>query len=163
MDDSEFKEQLNNALNKSYFYLKFRPRTEKEVRDYLLKKAERYHWPRDVVVSAIEQLKSSDFINDKKFVTWFVDQRNRTKPKSAFALRNELFRLGISKDLIDEYFSETESNEEELAYEALRSKWHRFASLDKRRRFQKAAAFLSRRGFSFDSIKKAVNRLQEDS
>ena len=161
MQDYELKELVQRALGRAYFYLKFRPRTRKELSDFLHKKAERFHWPEEVVSEAIKELEEEDLINDEKFLKWYVEERNIHKRRSAFALRSELLRHGIAKDLMDEYFSQSPVQEESLALEALKQKWHRFERLDKRERFRKSAAFLSRRGFSFDMIKQAVKALEE--
>src|SRR3990167_7384562 len=96
-------EDLQRLLNSAYFYLKFRPRSKKEVHDYLLKKIKKRRWSTDDVEKVIEQLEEQNFINDKEFVRWFVDQRNRSKPKGKFVLKAELLRFGIAKDLIDQY------------------------------------------------------------
>ncbi len=154
-------EDLQGLLNYAYFFLKFRPRTVKEMRDYLQKKIVKRHWSRDAVEEAIKELKEEQLLNDKEFVRLFVEQRNSAKPKSEFVLKRELIRHGVSKDLIEEYFSDHPQNEEELAEKALMPRWHRFQNLPARERFQKAAAFLMRRGFSFAVVKKTIVELEE--
>lgn len=156
----EQKEDLQILLNYSYFYLKFRPRTKKEVKNYLYKKIEKRHFSRDVADKAIIELEEQGLVDDKKFVEWFVEQRNLAKPKSQFVLKGELLRLGITKELIDEYFENNPQPEENLALKALQSKWNRFQRLEKRKRFEKSAAFLSRRGFSFDIIRKTIEKME---
>lgn len=157
----EEKEDLQSLLNYAYFYLKFRPRTVKEVRDYLYKKTEKRHWSRDLVEQAIKDLEERGLVNDKEFVRWFVDQRNRGKPKGGFVLKGELLRLGIEKELIDLYLLENPLEEEDLAFRALKSKWQRFKKLSHEERFGKAAAFLTRRGFSFDIIRKSIEKIEK--
>lgn len=154
---SEEKEDLQILLNYAYFYLKFRPRTVKEVRDYLNKKTVRRHWSRDLVEQAIKHLEELELVNDKNFVKWFIAQRNTGKPKGRFVLKAELLRLGISKDLIDLHLQESPLDEEALALKALKTKWHRFKSLPSKERFEKAGNFLARRGFSFEAIRKIIN------
>ena len=156
-------EDLQELLNKAYFFLKFRPRTKKEMRDYLYKKIQKRHFSRDDADNVIEELEEKKFIDDKAFVEWFADQRSRGKPKGSYVLKGELLRFGIEKDLIDFYLQENPLKEEDLALKALQSKWHRFKNLPKKERFEKSAAFLSNRGFSFDLIKEAINKLQENN
>ncbi len=162
MDEELLKQQIQNALNKAYFYLKFRPRSEKEVSDYLQKKAEKFGWSSVVVEGAVSALKELNFINDKDFIEWFVEQRNHSKQKSRFALEGELGRFGIDRDLIKNYFEESPLQENELALKALRRRWPRFQYLDKKIRFQKAASFLAQRGFSFGVIKESIRKLEEE-
>ncbi len=154
-------QDLQALLNYAYFYLKFRPRSKKEVRDYLYKKIERRHFSRDVANQAIKNLEEQDLVNDKNFIVWFVEQRNLSKPKSKFALKSELLRFGISKDLIDDYFLNNELPEDELALKALKPRWQRYSSLPSVKRFEKAASFLARRGFSFEIIKNTIEKLEE--
>jgi regulatory protein len=155
------KDDLQVLLNYAYFFLKFRPRTKKEVHDYLLKKIKKRHWSTGDVDEAIKQLEERSLINDKEFVRWFVEQRARGKPKGRFVLKAELLRLGIAKDLIDQHLEENPLKEEGLALQALKSKWQRFKNLTPKARFEKSAAFLLRRGFSFEIIKQTIYRYEE--
>ncbi len=157
---SIYKEDLQGLLNYAYFYLKFRPRSKKEVKDYLLKKIKKRHWSTDSVAKVLSELEEQALVDDKAFVSWFIEQRNAAKPKSQFVLKGELLRFGIAKDLIDEYFNTNEQPEEELALKALQSRWRRFQTLPKKERFEKSASFLLRRGFSFDIIRKVISDLE---
>jgi regulatory protein len=146
-------ELLQKALNFSYFYLKFRPRTKKEVEDYLNKKAKKYFFTPEIIEKALLELEEKKFINDREFVTWFIEQRNNGKPKGQPVLTGELLRLGINKDLIDEYFSINEVDELSLAKQALQKK----PSLTD---YQKAFNFLLRRGFGYEVIKITLKEMQ---
>ncbi len=155
-------EDFQKALDLAYFYLKFRFRTKKEVENYLHKKSQKYHLSGVVINGAIKELESQGLIDDKKFIEWLVEQRNRSKQKSRFALTQELLKFGINRDLINEYFDNHLFNEEELASGALLSHWQRWQYLPKKERFQKAVQFLMRRGFSFDVIKKTITNLENE-
>ncbi|OGK24092.1 hypothetical protein A3F58_04105 [Candidatus Roizmanbacteria bacterium RIFCSPHIGHO2_12_FULL_37_9b] len=155
------EEDLQTLLNYAYFFLKFRPRTQKEMQDYLYKKIKKRHFSRDDVDKAIKNLEEQGHIDDKAFVEWFVEQRARSKPKGRFVLKAELLRLGIEKDLIDQHLEENPLAEEDLALQALKSKWHQFKNLPAKERFEKSAAFLARRGFPFDIIRETIVKLEE--
>lgn len=155
-------EDLQNLLNYAYFFLKFRPRTKKEIKNYLLKKIKTRHWSTDHVEEVIKDLEEQDLINDKNFVAWFIEQRNSAKPKSEFVLRHELLRHGINKELIEEYFNKNPQDEDALAEAALKPKWHRFKNLPKEKSFQKAVGFLARRGFSYGIAKSTIQKLREE-
>jgi len=83
---------------KSLNFLSFRPRSEKELRDYLKKKkcdeltAERI----------VENFKEHKFINDEEFAKWFIEQRTLLRPKAARLIKMELKQKGIDKDLIEQ-------------------------------------------------------------
>ncbi|MDO8609460.1 MAG: regulatory protein RecX [bacterium] len=153
----------SQLLNLAFFYLKFRHRSKKEVRDYLLKKIKTTHWSPDSVEKILERLEELKFINDQDFVRWFVEQRNLMKPKSVYILKQELFQFGIDKQIVDEYFENNIKDEDEVVFNLLSRKWSRYSHLDKQKRFEKAMSFLMRRGFSYDVIKKIINRLEENS
>ena len=156
--DIMLNEDLVPLLNKVYFFLKFRPRTEKEVRDYLYKKIRTTHWSRDGAEEVIKKLNEQELIDDKKFIDWFVRQRTTLKPKGQKLLTRELLQKGIKIELIEDYFSENSVDEETLAFQILKKRWPRFKSLDSKKRFEKAARFLLSRGFNYDLVKKTIDK-----
>jgi len=158
---SFLNEDLQPLLNKAFFYLKFRPRTKKETENYLLKKVKATHWSTDDVKKIIQHLEELDFINDKKFIALFVENRNILKPKGQRVLVQELIRLGVDKEIIDDYFSNNLLNEEELAFKTLKPRWNRYKNLDKRKRFEKAMGLLLRRGFSCETAKQTIIKTEE--
>ena len=152
-------DDLIPLLNIAYFYLKFRPRTIKETREYLYKKVRTTHWSHEAVDKIINHLIELKFLDDKLFIDYFVNSRTKTKVKGIFAIKRELIKFGVDKELIDGYFSKTEINEEELAEKILTSRWDRLKSLPKQKRFEKALSLLQRRGFNYDTSKKAIEDL----
>lgn len=157
------KDLLQKALNYCYFFLKFRPRTKKEINDYLVKKTKRFRFTQELIVNVIKELEEEGLIDDKKFVEWFIEQRNLSKPKSEFVLTGELLRHGINKELIDEYFDSHELNEDDLALKTLESRWQRFKNLPVKERFEKSANFLLRRGFSFEKVRRTIEKITENN
>ncbi len=153
-------EDLIPLLNRVYFFLKFRPRSEKEVRDYLYKKIAKTHWSRDDADKIIEKLREESLIDDPKFVDWFVRMRTSLKPKGERMLVRELKLKGIKDELIEGYFSANKIDEEKLAAELLGKRWPRFKSLDSKKRFEKAARYLLSRGFGYEMTKKIINKLE---
>lgn len=156
------EKDVAKALNRAYFFLRFRPRTKSEIERYLQKKSEKfYHWTPDIIPLAIVRLEELGFVDDIKFVASYIATRNTFKPKGQRAIAQELTRLGVEKDNIDTYFADNPPPEEDLAYKALQDHWGRFIRLDKRKRFEKAAAFLMRRGFSFTTAKKVIEQFEQ--
>lgn len=155
-------EELQSALNVAYFYLKFRPRSRKEVETYLIKKSTLFNWSEEIVGRALKSLERNKYINDQSFVEWFVSSRNSSKQKSEYLLRGELLRFGIDKSLLDIFFAENTQDDVTLATQALQTRWNRFQELSPRDRLQKAAVFLQRRGFSWETIKKVVDKLEQN-
>jgi regulatory protein len=156
MDDD-----LIPLLNMAFFYLKFRPRTIKETRDYLNKKVRTTHWSHEAVDKIINHLIEQKFLDDQEFVRYLVESRTRTKIKGVFAIKQELSKYGVEKELIDEYFAKTEINEEALAEKILSPRWPRFKNLPAKKRFEKAVNFLARRGFNFEISRKTYKKLSD--
>ena len=118
-------------------------------------------WTPHIVELVIERLGQEGLVDDVAFIEWFVAQRKSGKPKGEFVLRQELLRFGIPKNLIDEYFLNHPLDEESQAYKALLRRWPRLKPFPREQRLQKAYGFLSRRGFSFDVIKKTIADIEE--
>lgn len=152
---------LQPIFDLANFYLKFRLRSRREMRDYLYKKSKTRYFSHETVDRALDELERLGLINDQEFARQFITSRNKNRPKSEYILRRELNKYGIAKEIIDNYFSENQPDEEGLAHIALQRRWPRFSATNKKERFQKATAFLSRRGFSYDIIKKTIDKLTE--
>lgn len=157
------KEQIKKLLNKAYFYLYLRPRSEKEMVDYLKKKAEIYHATDADVQQVIQELRNQNYLDDDAFITSFVRYRTSIKPKGEYALRMELLQKGISENKIHSYFEENTLEEDVLAKDALKKVWSRYKNLEPLKQKKRAIDFLSRRGFSFDTAKKAFEELKNNT
>ncbi|VVA43279.1 Regulatory protein RecX [Candidatus Roizmanbacteria bacterium] len=153
------KDDLIPLLNIAFFYLKFRPRTIKETRTHLYKKVRTTHWSHVAVDKIINHLIELKFLDDKVFIDYLVNSRTKTKVKGIYAIKQELNKFGVDRELVDEYFSNIEINEDELAEKALARRWEIIKNLPKQKRFEKAINLLSRRGFNYETSKKAFEDL----
>jgi regulatory protein len=163
MDNSEvFDRYYNLSLN----YLSFRPRSEKEVTDYLTKKIKdkklnlKSESDGDEIISKIiKKLKEYKFIDDTAFAKFWIEQRLKSKHKPIRAVEFELKQKGIHKEIINELLSEIESKDSDLNNAKLladrKMDYYRNLPPDKRR--EKVLSFLMRKGFSYDTAKKALN------
>jgi len=152
-------EDLIPLLDMAFFYLKFRPRTIKETRDHLYKKVRTTHWSHEAVDKVIDHLIKLKFLDDKAFIDYLVNSRTKTNVKGVFAIKQELNKFGVNREMIDEYFTNIEINEDELAKKTLSSRWNRLKSLPKQKRFEKSINLLIRRGFNYETSKKAFEEL----
>ncbi len=154
------QEDLLKLFKKAFFFLKFRPRTKEELQRYLYKKIRKTHWSQSDADYVIKDLEEQGLINDKEFIRWFVEQRNILKPKSTRFITQELLRLGVDKQDIEDYFEKHKQDEDQLIFDILKKRWQRYRSLGKHERFEKAASFLARRGFNFDLVKTTIEKLE---
>ena len=154
---------LNKALNRCFFYLKYRPRTEKEIYQYLYKKSKKYKINQKDIQDIILELKEKTYIDDSKFIDWFVSKRLSNKPKAVFIIKSELRRLGIKGNLVNEYFDENTIDEFDLALKTLDRIKRRFTNLEPAKKRERQISYLSSRGFKYDDIKKAVEEFDKNN
>ena len=152
MDNSTIFERYYNL---SLRFLSYRPRSEKEIIDYLKKKKI------DEVTQGkiIDKLKNYNFINDIEFAKFWIEQRTKFKHKPIRVIEYELKQKGINKDLIDEVLSSFESSKEvdlESAKKLAEKKLDFYRSLNPKKRQEKVMSYLLRRGFNYEVVKKAL-------
>ncbi|GCE04906.1 regulatory protein RecX [Dictyobacter aurantiacus] len=156
----EEEEALQKAVDRAMNYLSFRPRSREEVRRYLKQK----QTPPELVDAVIERLNQLDLINDESFASFWIESRERFRPKGAQAIKNELKMKGVKREVIDEVV--TGEQDEELALRAGRKKalsLLRQPNMDYNAFRTKLGPFLQRRGFSYEVTKRVVQQLWEES
>jgi len=138
-------EKLSQLLERTLRLLSHRPRSTKEIKDYLKRKETRP----DLATKLVENLQERGYLDDQEFAVWWLEQRASFRPKGKFALRAELRQKGIAPEIIEPLLEKEIGNEVEvsLAKKAVEKK---------KGDWQKRAAFLQRRGFSWSIIKLAL-------
>jgi regulatory protein len=148
----------NEAKEVALRFLSFRRRTEKEVKDKLKKK----DFEERIIKSTIDKLKGYDLINDFEFATAWVKERLAYKPRGKKLLRQELWKKGIKKDIIDQVTEELCQDEDKLALELLEKIKKRYKNLEPKVARRRMYALLMRRGFSYDNAKHAMKDLMRE-
>lgn len=151
-----FSRYYNLALK----YISYRPRSEKEVYDYLEKKSKNSsNLTNEIILQIMAKLQGYKFINDEEFVKFWVEQRINYKNKPLRVIEFELSQKGVSKDLINEFLENYKNNGEtdlESAKKLAERKLHFYRNLDETRKKEKVRNFLLRKGFSFDIVRKVI-------
>ncbi len=142
----------NKAFDRALHFLGFRPRSTQEVERYL----EGKEYADEVVADVMERLARYDYIDDDAFARFWLENRERFRPRGARALRYELRQKGVANDVIDAVLSEL--NEDDSAWAALQPKLDGWRTLEKFDFRKKATGFLGRRGFGYEAIREAVDR-----
>ncbi|MDD3481255.1 MAG: RecX family transcriptional regulator [Patescibacteria group bacterium] len=145
----------SKCLDSAYRFLSFRPRSEKEMRDKLSEKK----YDPTLVDKVVKELKLKNYVNDKDFVRFWVE--NRAQGRGKRMLTSELLKKGVKKEDIDEGLSEiTENQEYDNALKLVKNK-KKYQELGKHEAYNKVGSFLSRRGYSYDIVKKLIRELYE--
>ena len=150
-EDAE-QQAVDRALN----FLSFRPRSREEVRRYLQRK----ETPPYIIEAALARLDRLDFVNDRAFVEFWVENRDKFNPRGSRALKNELRMKGVEREIVDELVDKDQ--DEELALRAGRKKASSLAHLpamDYSTFRNRLGAFLQRRGFGYEAVTHAVKAL----
>lgn len=143
-------------FDKVFKFLSYRPRSQKEVRDYLIKRKV----AEEEITDILKELSEKKYLDDEEFARWWVEQRMMFRPKGHRALEMELRQKGVAKEaiaeLLDRYLAEG-GNEQELAKKVAEKKLKTLSHLPVWDLRQKLVAVLARRGFSWEIIDQVVD------
>lgn len=150
-DPQELKEELEKVYTKAIKFLSYRNRSEKEMKDHLLRKK----ISEDLIDPVIELLKEQDYLNDRKFAQWWIEQRQEFKGKSKLIIKSELFKKGVDRLLIEELLDNNQGDLKTATtiFNKNKYKFDKFIGEDKR---NKIANFLRLRGYNWDIIEKIL-------
>lgn len=145
------KESVEKAKQNALRYVSLRPRSEYELRTHFRRKA--YE---DVVIDeVIAYLVAIDLLDDTAFANFWVEQRETFRPRSRFALSQELRQKGISREIIDEVLEQVD--ETDAARRAAEKRMNHFSGLPEDVFKKKLGGYLQRRGFSYEVIRETIN------
>lgn len=146
---------LDKFYERALRFLSFRPRSEKEIRDYLKKKNSDGLTTKKIV----EKLKEHKFLNDEEFAKWWIEQRTRVKPRADRVIKFELKQKGIDTQIIEELIGDNERSDFEKALALAEKRMKRLEKIeDKKIIFEKLGRFLASKGFNYDVIKEVIDR-----
>ncbi|MFH1238783.1 MAG: regulatory protein RecX [bacterium] len=159
MKITRIEKQLKEAEDYAYLLLARRDHSCREIYDRLKIKK----FPDELIQKVLDKLVRSDYVNDYKFAVQWINNRLKEKPRGEKLIRQELFRKGINKEIIDrairEEFSRQVPQELELAKRALQKKLPGYKKLAKLVASRRAKSFLVRRGFSYETAEKLTRAL----
>lgn len=157
--ESEFGKLYSRALE----YCLVRPRSAREVRDYVWKKTraskyktrtglvkERAGVSEETVERIFNQLVERGYVNDETFTRWWIENRNQRKGTSLRRLSSELRAKGVDVKIIESLLEETSRTDEEELQKIIAKKRRRYPD------DQKLMQYLARQGFSYEDIKAAL-------
>jgi len=146
------KDTERKIFERALQILSYRSHSKKEMEDKLKKKFEGKE-----ILSVLEKLEEMGLINDEEFTERFVEQSKKGKK----ILRIELLKKGIGKDMIDRFLKE-KSEKIELQNALLQAnkviKKYKDCELPSVK--QKIYENLTRKGFSYDIYKRALEEMR---
>jgi regulatory protein len=149
-------------------YLGARPRTRWELEQRL-----RRAGAEDAVVErAVERLTALGYVDDRAFVRWWAEQRDRHSPRGRRMVEAELRQHGVPREIIEELRG-TElaepaldqrgipASEDERALAALDRHLRGRPLPEDRKALERIGMFLVRRGFDPETARRAIRTRRE--
>ena len=153
LDELLISSESRYAFDKAIDYISRRLHSEKEVRSKLKLKGFRPI----VIDRTIDKLKEYNYISDENFAAALVQSsKNKSKREIEYILQTK----GVSSGLTQKYLSIISEDEELLSAETLAVKHMRGKDINEKT-LANLYAYLSRKGFSSDMIKKVLYKFKE--
>jgi regulatory protein len=142
----------DRALN----MLALRARSARELSRQLVRKGE----PPEQVDAALSRLRAAGLLDDDAFARQFARSKALGAGMSRRRIQQELARRGVARDVGDgavaDVFAEEELDEVAVAEQAARKKLRSLKNVDEATRIRRLYAFLARRGYDPDAIRRAI-------
>lgn len=163
IDHTEYQ-QLKDESNrfecnrKALDFLSIRSRSYREMENYLFKKG----FSRDIIKGVLSKLDEKGYIDDLEFAKKFISYKMKRKVIGKNLLKKELFRKGISREIVKRAIRETGSDtiDSEEVYRIAKKKLEGLKN--KKNRASKLFYFLNQRGFESEMIHNVIERLKKD-
>ena len=154
----------SRGYNRALRFLAVRPRSQVEVRRNL--QAYRPRDGRRLAESQIEwiiaKLQEWQYLDDREFARFWVEQRNRFRPVAPRALRYELRQKGVDDSVAHEIIDEL-SDATSACEAAARSRLYRWQEETNPVQFRrKMGSFLQRRGFDYEVARGVIDRIWKE-
>jgi len=150
------KDRYQRCLNAAIRFLGYRPRSEAEIRQRLL----RHGFDSECTEKALARLKERGLVDDTAFARFWKDNRETFSPRSRRMTKLELRRKGLSSDIIEQVIGEIDDGDS--AYRAALNRVRRLSTTDYQAFRQRLGAYLGRRGFNYSVIKETTEKLWKE-
>lgn len=146
------------VLEAALRFLEPRQRSIDEVRRRLT----RVGYRDELVAGAIERLIELGMLDDAAFAQTWIESRDRARPRGERALRAELARKGIDRQILDDVLEERGDEPDAAAARRLLERHARALEriADPRVRRQRAYALLARHGFDSETAVAAIRSVE---
>jgi regulatory protein len=157
LSDDQVKEltergDTEQAYNSALSYLSYRPRSRAELVTYL----RRHGAGDDQVEAVVQRLEQAGLSGDEAFASFWVENRERFRPRGPAALRHELRAKGVESEAIAAALETLDIADG--AYRAADRKARQLRGVDRVTFFRKLGEFLARRGFTYEVAKETAER-----
>lgn len=147
------KDRYKQALSSAFMTLSRSAKSEKQLRDALLKK----EFESFCVDAVIERLKELNYIDDLRFTKSFVENSSSS---GINAIRFKLKNKGISDEIINSVLENVKDDDQIVrAVEIIKKQLPRYSKYETFEQKRKLNDFLYRKGYQWDVIKSAIDKV----
>lgn len=163
LSELETESQFGKLYARTLEYTLMRPRSTREVRDYLYKKTlskkyknkkgeikERQGASVEIAERVLTKLQQKGYVDDEKFARYWVENRNQRKGTSMRKLQAELMQKGVSSDSVAAVIEGSERTDADELAKIIAKKRSKYPDETKLK------AYLARQGFRYDDIAEAL-------
>jgi regulatory protein len=159
----EAESAVVTAMDRGLLLLSHRGRGRTE----LARRLTRIGFAAPAVDAALERLARLGYLDDAAYARQLARNRILASGQSTHRIRSELLRKGIDRETADTAIEETLSaedvDEQAVIDRVAEKKIRSLARLDSPTRRRRLYAFLARRGFDADDIRRVVERMEEEN
>jgi regulatory protein len=150
------------VLDSALRFLTSRPRSRTEVRRRLLRPhPKRAPVPPELAERVLDRLDQMGLLNDEQFAGYWAEQRERFRPRAAYAITQELRQRGV--DAATAAGAADPEGDAERALAAGRQRLRALRNADEQTFRTKLGQFLLRRGFSYGTAREAIRTLWDET
>ena len=149
------EEEHAKAKDQALRYLGYRQRSEKEIRDKLNK----IGFSEDIIGNTILYLKEYNLVDDLEFAKYFAKDKINLNGFGPQRIKHELYRKGISSDIIQKVLEEDKDEEYLRALELGKKKLPSYKNDDRNAKYRKLGGYLQRKGYSYECVSKVLKEL----
>ncbi len=148
----DFEDNIQNALRHAFRLLGYRDRSEKEMYEKLTRKG----FSEKVSGETVVYLRDKGFIDDRRFAEILKRDAVDRKHLGKRGARNYLINRGIAGDIVDDVLGD-DDDYFDAAKRLVERKLRNMKDYDSEKIKRRLWGMLSRRGFSYDTIKKVLH------
>ena len=158
----ENESQFGKLYARSLEYALTRPRSQREMRDYLYRKTRDTRTKTgsikkgasvELTERVFDRLIQKGYVNDEKFARFWAENRNVRNGTSKRKLQAELTAKGVDRTIVEAVLQESDRSDNDELKKIIAKKAARY---DDRQKF---IAYLARQGFHYDDIQSALDEL----
>ena len=154
LSDETYEEILEilkkRARERALYLLDDMPRSANQIR----KKLKEGYYPEEAIEFAVSYCEGKHYVDDLAYAMRYIEEKRDTLSKRM--IERKLYERGIDKETMEKAFSECEISETDTVKALIERKYSDIGDMDHEER-QKIIRKLLAKGFSYDSIRSAVN------